>query len=174
MSKNRRSRKHIKRDSNTIEKAKNPGIKTSDTAGLPNTVFRLRINRRNVLQWVAGIGLAGVGISTLHAYDKNQRTLHDLSVIGQGVPVIVQIHNPSCPTCRRLKNAVTSAIKGQVNLEFRLADITSREGKAIQDKYNVPHLTLLFFSKKGELLHTARGLLTPEQITSRINRYLPS
>ena len=129
-------------------------------------------NRRSVLKILTGVGITGLGATSLYAYDKNQRTLHDLSVIGSGEPVVVQIHDPSCPTCRRLKSAVSTALKSRPGIQFRLADITTKEGKALQNKYGVPHVTLLFFNDTGRHIHTTRGLLTPEQVRNNIDGYL--
>lgn len=137
----------------------------------PKSIFAT-LNRRSALKILAGVGITGLGVTSLHAYDKNQRTLHDLTVIGSGDPVIVQIHNPSCPTCRRLKSAVSTAIKSRPGIQFRLADITTPEGKSLQDKYDVPHVTLLFFNGEGKHLHTTRGLLTADQVRNNIDGYL--
>ena len=89
------------------------------------------------------LGTTAVGIS---AYESNNRELHDLDVIGQGSPVIVQIHDPGCPTCRRLKKIVDNALKSNDSVLYRLADITSAKGKALQDKHAVPHVCLLYTS----------------------------
>ena len=37
------------------------------------------------------VGVAGVGV---HRHDVKKRALHDLSVLGDGSPAIVQIHDP--------------------------------------------------------------------------------
>ena len=174
MSKQHRSGKKTNRSNNSQQKASNSKKEKPINHAARSGVSRPTLNRRKILQWVAGIGVAGVGASTLHAYDKNQRTLHDLSVIGGGKPVVVQIHDPSCPTCRRLKSAVTTALEGTENIQFRLADITTSEGKALQNKYNVPHVTLLFFNQAGKHVHTSQGLLSADQVESRIQRYLTS
>ena len=129
-------------------------------------------NRRSALKILTGVGLTGLGVTTLHAYDKKQKILHDLSAIGSGEPVVVQIHDPSCPTCRRLKSAVSTALKSRPGIQFRLADITTKEGKALQDKYGVPHVTLLFFNGNGRHIHTTRGLLTADQVRNNIDGYL--
>lgn len=94
----------------------------------------------------------------LNALEMNKRELHDLSVIGNGKPSLVQIHDPGCPTCRRLKNIVTNAVGNDDRLQYRLADITTSEGKALQEKYGVPHVTLLFFNAEGKHMHTTQGI----------------
>lgn len=111
------------------------------------------------------LGTAAVGIN---AFETNHRTLHDLEVIGQGEPVIVQIHDPGCSTCRRLKNIVTNAIGSDDSVLYRLADVTSSEGKALQDKYSVPHVTLLYFDGSGKHVHTTTGIQTVGDIRDAV------
>ena len=151
---------------------KRAGKPTKSNTATPTGFSNL--NRRSALKILAGVGVTGLGVTSLHAYDKNQRMLHDLSVIGSGESVVVQIHDPSCPTCRRLKSAVSTAIKSHPDILFRLADITTVEGKAIQDQYKVPHVTLLFFNGAGRHVHTTRGLLTAEQVEQNIDGFLSS
>ena len=116
---------------------------------------------------VAAIGTAAVGINALEA---KSRELHDLEVLGQGQPVIVQIHDPGCPTCRRLKKIVQNSLDGNDDVLFRLADITTSEGKALQTKHAVPHVTLLFYDKKGKHVHTTRGLQTKESVRAAVDQ----
>ena len=47
---------------------------------------------------------------------------------------------------------------GNDQLQYRLADITTSEGKALQEKHNVPHVTLLYFDAKGKHVHTTQGI----------------
>ena len=153
-----------------MSRKKRAGKQTKAKTAAPTGLSSL--NRRTALKMLAGVGVTGFGVTSLHAYDKNQRMLHDLSVIGSGDAVVVQIHDPSCPTCRRLKSAVSTAVKSRPGILFRLADITTTEGKAIQEKYQVPHVTLLFFNGAGRHIHTTRGLLTAEQVRNNIDGYL--
>lgn len=178
MSKKSKSRKSKSAATNTLEgqadKATKKNVKAPRKKARTSSAGRFleNLSRRKALKILAGVGVAGVGVSTLHAYDKSQRTLHDLTVLGQGQPVVVQIHDPGCPTCRRLKSAVSSAMKSSPQVLYRLADITTAEGKALQTKYAVPHVTLLFFDGAGKHLHTTRGLLTPDQVRNNVDRYL--
>lgn len=115
------------------------------------------------------LGTTAVGIS---AYESNHRELHDLAVIGQGMPVIVQIHDPGCPTCRRLKNIVDNALDSNDTVLYRLADITSAKGKALQEKHAVPHVTLLYFDPDGKHVHTTTGLQSAGEIRDAVKTYL--
>ncbi len=53
--------------------------------------------------------LAGVVGSGLAAFKYNYNISHDLSVIGKGVPTIVQIHDPNCPLCNQLRRNADAA-----------------------------------------------------------------
>lgn len=121
-----------------------------------------------------GLFVVGGGAiaASLHAYDRKKTLAHDLSVIGQGTPVMVQIHDPGCPTCRRLKGAVKEAMGGVDGVHSRIADITTREGRTFAAKYGVPKTTLLFFDDKGKHRHTITGVQTPTQIQEALQRHL--
>jgi len=130
------------------------------------------LNRRSLVKYVIGAAVLLFGATSLYAYEKNQQKLRDLSVIGAGKPVVVQIYDPSCPTCKRLKNTASVAVKDTPNIDFRIADITTTEGKAIQTKYNVPHITLLYIDAKGKHKHTTNGFMTANEIEDTIKQYL--
>ncbi len=116
-----------------------------------------------------GLGTAAVGIN---AYETKNRNLHDLTVIGQGEPTLVQIHDPGCPVCRRLNNVVTKALDSDDSVLYRLADITSTEGAELQKKYNVPHITLLYFDRAGKHVHTTQGMQTPDEVRETVAQFL--
>jgi len=128
--------------------------------------------RRLLTVVVAAVALLLAAVS-IHAYESGQQELHDLTVIGQGEPVIVQIHDPNCPTCRRLKKIVTGALESHDSVVYRLANIRTASGKALQEKYAVPHVTLLFFDGAGKHVHTTTGLQTSAQIDRVISRFIP-
>jgi len=126
--------------------------------------------RRGFLKVAAGGLFFASAATALHAYDTKHRTLYDLSTIGNGVPTIVQIHDPGCPVCRRLKGTVEGVVSSVDNVDLRLADITTAKGKKLQKKYDVPHVTLLFFNAAGEHIHTTRGLQTTSEINAVMHK----
>jgi len=81
--------------------------------------------------------------------------------------MVVQIHDPSCQLCRRLMKNTRSALKERDNINFRVADVTTGEGKRFQQKHNVPNVTLLLFNGKGTLVDTVRGVTPVEELSSR-------
>lgn len=128
------------------------------------------LSRRKFIVIPAVAAAIGVTAFGLNAIETNKRELHDLSVIGNGRPTLVQIHDPKCPTCRRLKNIVTNAVGSDDRLQYRLADITTSEGKALQNKHNVPHVTLLYFDGNGKHVHTTQGIQESASIKQAVER----
>lgn len=126
-------------------------------------------DRRRWLLWGAGGAAAVLGAGSIHAYDVNKKTLHDLTVIGSGKAVVVQIHNPGCPTCRKLKAQVQAATSDRDDIHYRLADISTAKGRSFQDQYDVPNITLLYFDAKGNHLATTQGLQPAEQLRLNID-----
>jgi thioredoxin-like negative regulator of GroEL len=103
--------------------------------------------------------------------DEKSRVEHDLSVLGQGKPTMVQIHDPNCQLCRRLKSVVDTVRPDyEENIHFRTANIKSAKGAEFAKKYNVPHVTLLFFNKRGRHVNTLRGVSTSDQVSAALAR----
>ena len=106
----------------------------------------------------AFISLSAVGVG-LAAFKHNYDIEHDLSVIGKGIPAVVQIHNPSCQLCQRLRKNAIVAMKGlDDRLLYRVADITTPRGQRLQRRHDVPHVTLLLFDGQGELRKVIEGV----------------
>lgn len=118
---------------------------------------------------VAAIGLAAFGIN---AYEKNRRELHDLSVIGNGTPTVVQIHDQTCQICMRLKKITKTITSGNDGVQYRIADISSREGKSFQQKYNENKTTLLYFDANGKHVHTTNGMQDADNLKASIQNLI--
>lgn len=123
--------------------------------------------RKFLLLPVAAVAIGGTAFG-LNALEANKQELHDLTVIGNGQPAVIQIHDPSCPTCRRLKGIMKNTIDSDDPINYRLADITTPEGKELQEKYRASKVTLLFFDARGKHVHTTQGLRTSEEIKDTV------
>jgi len=115
-------------------------------------------SRRRALQWIGGLGLASLGAVAIARHDARSRELHDLSVIGDGAPVVVQVHDPSCPSCRRLMSTTRATLEGMPRIRYRIADLTSAGGRAFADDYRVGKVTLLLFDARGRHVDTVQGV----------------
>lgn len=129
--------------------------------------------RRLFIKSAVALGVMGAGAAAISGYDNQQRELHDLSAIGTGKPVVVQIHDTTCPLCRSLKSRAINELEGQSEILFRIADIATPEGRSIQEKYGVEKTTLLLFDAKGSLLDTVVGLQTNEELRNLFARRFP-
>lgn len=121
--------------------------------------------RRFLMKSGGAAALVVVSAGALATYDKRQRTLHDLTAIGDGSPTVVQIHDPSCTVCRSLKSRTTKALEQFDDVDFRLADLTTPEGSQLAGKYRAEKITLLLFDGKGDHLQTVVGLQSVEDLS---------
>lgn len=156
-------------------KAKKKYSGPSHTASQPaaaSTNPLASVSRRTWLLTAVGAIAATGGASALHAWDVRTKERHDLGVIGSGLPVVVQIHDRNCPTCRRLKASMHSALEDRTDIHYRIADIDKDDGREIQQRFNVPNVTLLFFDGEGEHLHSHTGLLDAEGVTEMVDEVI--
>lgn len=130
--------------------------------------------RRLFLKSAVSLGVMGVAAGAISGYDQKKRELHDLTSIGEGKPVVVQIHDTSCPICRRLKSRSMSVLDDQDEIEFRIADIVTAKGRELQEKYGVQKTTLLLFDAEGNLVDTVFGLQTIEELEQLFARRFPA
>ena len=119
-----------------------------------------------LLATVVGTGLAAFK----HSYDIS----HDLSVIGQGTPVVVQIHDPNCSLCNQLRRHAGNAIDhfGEERLLYRIADISTPGGRQLQMRHQVPHVTLLLFDGKGEVRRVLNGVKGEDTLKHAFDTHL--
>ena len=119
------------------------------------------------------VGLLAVSAAGLAAYKKNWEMTHDLSVIGNGTHTIVQIHDPGCRLCRALKSNTERALKGiDADVQYRIADIFTPEGRALQHRHQVPHVTLLLFEPDGKLSRTLTGVKDVDTLRHVFGRFV--
>lgn len=121
----------------------------------------------------AGGAVIVAGGGAAFAYDLSKKlTEADLSVVGNGTPTIVQIHDPGCALCRSLQKEVRAALKlcDETPLQYRVANITSVDGAAFQSRVGLPHVTLVFFDGQGTQVHTIQGVTPADRIKADITR----
>ena len=105
------------------------------------------------------LGLLTVSATGLATYKKSWEEAHDLSVIGNGTHTVVQVHDPGCRLCRALKSNTEQALaRIDSDIQYRIANIKTSEGRQIQHRYEVPHVTLLLFGPGGKLWRTLTGV----------------
>ncbi len=126
--------------------------------------------RQAALALVLTMSVVGVGLAAFkHSYDIS----HDLSVIGQGIPTVVQIHDPGCRLCNQLRANTSDAVDRLGDrILYRIADITTPEGKRLQRKHRVNHVTLLLFDGDGELRRVLEGVRDEDELHGSLLRHV--
>ena len=119
--------------------------------------------RRSFLDFARGWGVITIGAGAVGWYlvDDMVATARefDLSKIGNGVPAVVQVHDPNCPICRSLQKEVRAAMDDFADdeLQYLVANIKHEDGRALARAHDVPHVTLLLFDGGGERRLILRG-----------------
>ncbi len=112
-----------------------------------------------LLTLVLLVGAGGVWWWQQHSKDEE----YDLSRIGNGRPVVVQVHDPTCVVCRQLQRTVDSLQEEfRADVDFLIADLSRPEGQAFANQQQVGSVTLVFFAQDGQRLGELEGRQEPE------------
>lgn len=120
--------------------------------------------RRDFLNKASWVGLAtvlGGGAVFFGARSVTARMAEsDLGRIGQGVPVVVQVHDPTCPLCAALQKQARRAMRSfeEDELVFLVADQTTETGRAFAQEFGVTHVTLVLLDGTGAYVETLQGV----------------
>lgn len=164
-----------KRQNRQVLKAQEEATMSSKSAASVAAARRFRFSSISRRQWI--VGAVGVitaigGATALNAWDVQTQEQHDLSVIGAGAPVVVQIHDRSCALCRRLKSAMSTVMDDRDDVIFRIADIAKMDGSELQARFSVPNVSLLFFDGSGKHRYTHTGVQTPDELNALIDNVM--
>ena len=135
------------------------------------------VTRRGALARFGKWGALGVVLEAggvWYAVDTSDSVAYsDLSEIGKGVPAIVQIHDPGCPTCRALQKETRAALEGfgPSELKYVVANIKSTEGARFAALQGVPHVTLLVFDGQGRRQMVLTGPNNRDRLKLIFSRY---
>ena len=99
---------------------------------------------------------------------------HDLSLIGNGIPAVVQIHDPQCQRCVALQRETRDALCefDESELQFLVANIRSEEGRALAAAHGVGHVTLLLFDASGQRRAVLAGSNESEYLAAAFRRHI--
>ncbi|MEM7522983.1 MAG: hypothetical protein AAF360_04320, partial [Pseudomonadota bacterium] len=99
---------------------------------------------------------------------------HDLTRIGDGVPTVVQIHDPNCGLCRELQRETREALRAfdADQLRYVVANTTTPEGRRLAQVHGVSHVTLLLFDGAGKRRQTLRGVAESAILEDAFRRHL--
>lgn len=95
----------------------------------------------------------------------------DLSHIGKGKNVVVQVHDHNLVNSTHLMDNL-SKVRGEYEgiIEFVVADLNIIEGQTFAQVHKVDPATLLFFTPNGKHLGNVEGVQTPEALRNILNQ----
>jgi thioredoxin-like negative regulator of GroEL len=146
--------------------------KTKKNPNKNDTQKKRVINWKNTIQQSAFyVVLCALIVGTFLIYSNNNKIQYDLSVIGNGTPTVVQIHDHNCQLCRQLKSNLDNVKKDYAeDIQFKTANILAKKGASFAQQYQVAHVTLLFFNKQGQRVDTLQGVSSKEDIRTALER----
>ncbi len=141
-------------------------------------IQKQKLGRRDFIKYLRNgtIAAAIFGGGSYFAVNTVQASMaeQDMTKIGNGTPAIVQIHDPQCPVCRALQKETRHALRDLEadGFEYLVANIRSKEGSDLANKYFVPHVTILLFDGKGALRKVLNGPKTSDVLRDEFNAHL--
>ena len=142
----------MKRQKNRVKRKS--GQKADSMPGVEKP--KPKASRRDFLRKSASgaLAVAAVGGVGWYLVEDVMATIRegDLSQIGNGIPAVVQIHDPQCPSCRALQREVRKALEdfADEDLQYLVANIRDEDGRKLASAHGVGHVTLLLFDGKGK------------------------
>ena len=130
--------------------------------------------RRIIIVTLALTALLGISATGIAALKKDWEEIRDLSVIGNGIPTIVQVHDTSCRLCKALKSNTETALRRNFSdrFQYKIADIKTGKGKRFQLEHNVPNVTLLMFDGDGKLRMNLNGVKEVKSLNRQFDDFL--
>ena len=127
--------------------------------------------KRKIIRWLVPITILFTIAIFSYLWYEGTNDVNDLSLIGKGENIIVQIHDPGWGSCRELKRVVNS-LKPEYTgkIRFILADLNSREGRWFAEYHNVSRVTLLFFKPDGTKITSLSGELDANNLRNVFDR----
>jgi len=137
------------------------------------------VTRRAMLGKLAktGLGVAvvggGVGLLLTRTVKADMHE-HDLGRIGQGVPMVVQVHDPMCPTCLSLQRQVRKAMRAfdESELQYAVASLDKADGRALALENGVGKITLLLFDANGTRRDVLHGVMQEDDLVRTFKKHI--
>ncbi|WP_371224899.1 hypothetical protein [Roseovarius sp. 2305UL8-3] len=136
------------------------------------------VSRRDAMTRIAWVGVGGaavLGVGGAFAIDfRNKMAEGDLTRIGQGVPTIVQIHDPTCSLCRELQRETRAALKqfDDEAVTYLVANIQNIDGADFQAQMGLPNVSLVLFDGDGTRVSYVQGVTPRDELEQTFRRQL--
>lgn len=135
-------------------------------------------SRRAVLRHVrnAAIAVPIVGVAGYFTAQKVQASICelDLTKIGDGLPSVVQVHDPQCNLCVTLQRQTRRVLRDydDDSHHFLVANIVTTEGQFFARRHGVGNVTLVLLDGAGQQVGVVRGPISNEALQAAIEGHL--
>ena len=153
-----------------MSKAKARARKQKKATGARQTRQTASMSRRNLLTYAAygsgAVFAAGAAGAWVVKGVRATAAEQNLARLGQGVPAIVQVHDPTCPNCTALQRQVRRTLDclGDDAPLYLVASINTEMGSAFAFQHALPHVTLAFVNAEGGLVTSLTGVRQLEEL----------
>lgn len=136
------------------------------------------MTRRNTLRLLrnAAIALPVVGVAGYFTTQAVQASICelDLTKIGDGVPAVVQVHDPQCHLCVTLQRQTRRVLRlyADDSHHFLVANITSTQGEFFARRHGVGNVSLVLLDGAGQQVGVVRGPISNEALRQAIEGHL--
>lgn len=133
-----------KKSKSALPKSKSKGSGGGSPAKKNSRSWTRRELIQNLTYGAIGVGIIGGGGYYFVSGVRAGIVEGDLSKIGNGIPTIVQIHDPGCPKCRSLQRSTRNALAEleDGSIQYLVANIKGPEGRQFANTHGVGHVTL--------------------------------
>ena len=135
-----------------------------------------KMSRREMLSLAkfGAVGTAILGAGGFYFATRISTAMaeEDMTRLGNGVPTVVQVHDPSCSQCIALQRQVRQAMDtfDAERLQYVVANIHTPEGRAFADQHGVGHVTLVLLDGRGRVRDVITGVRTSDALLERFRR----
>ena len=137
---------------------------------------RERAFKRNksIRDWGLSLAVIFVIVGGIVMYMKISAAKEDLTRVGQGIPMVVQVHDYNCTPCLLLQKEVKQALKSfdKNELGYVIADLNKIEAGRFARLHGAGQTTLLFFDSRGRMKQRLYGVRTAEALENVIKEVL--
>lgn len=144
----------------------------------PSKPLTKSVDRRGALGRLqfAGLGLALLAGGGWWFFSEVNASIDemDLSRIGNGIPAVVQVHDPQCPQCTALQKEARVAVStfDTDELQYLVANLRQDEGAAFANAHGAQKVTLILFDAAGKRRSILRGPHTAERLKEVFRRHI--
>ncbi len=98
----------------------------------------------------------------------------DLTKIGDGLPSVVQVHDPQCDLCLTLQRQTRRALRSydDESFHFLVANVATLEGRLFAQNQGVANVTLVLLDGGGQQVGVVRGPLSDAELRNALAAHL--